>query len=219
MLRFGKIDYLNLLPFHVFLKRRLRHSRSQMLIRYGRNVPSAINRAFETRRIDAAFISSIKAPRYRRTPLGIVARGAVQSVLLIPGDRKDDAASATSNVLASVLGLEGEVLIGDRALRAYLEGVEAIDLAQTWQERTGLPFVFAVLCHHGHDREIATLSKAFLRRPVRIPGYLLKQASERTGIAPDRILAYLTNITYRIDHRAERGLKLFWKSAKKPDKV
>lgn len=213
-MRFGKIDYLNLLPFHVFMKRYLRGSSAQMGLRHGRNVPSRINRAFETRRIDAAFISSIKARRYRHAPLGIIARGAVQSVLLIPGDaQKNDAASATSNVLARVLGLQGEVLIGDRALRAFLAGVEAVDLAEAWQRRYGLPFVFALLAYHGRGEEIGRLSRAFARDPKRIPQYLLKDAARRTGIPAEAIRAYLEHIDYLMDHRSRRGVEKFWRLA------
>ncbi len=213
-MRFGRIDYLNLLPFHVFMKRYLRFSQPQMAIRHGAGVPSAVNRAFETRRVDAAFVSSIRARRCRRAPLGIIARGEVQSVLLIPGtESKKDSASATSNVLADLLGLEGEVVIGDRALRAYSEGVEAVDLAALWRERYGLPFVFAVLCHRGHDEKIGRLARAFARRPQKIPQYLLRRAAERSGIPVPVIRAYLEKIDYRLDHRSLRGLQTFLRLA------
>ncbi len=212
-MRFGRIEYLNLLPFHVFMKRYLRYSQAKSAIRYGADVPSKINRAFERRRIDAAFISSVKARGCTDTGLGIIARGEVQSVLLVPGEPKPDSASATSNVLARVLGLEGEVLIGDRALRAYAEGVEAIDLAQAWERQTGLPFVFAVLCTHGHVKEAERLSRRFARAPQKIPQYLLRQASRRSGIAVSVIREYLGRIDYVLDHRSRRGLKRFWRLA------
>ncbi len=212
-MRFGRIEYLNLLPFHVFMKRYLRYSQAKMAIRHGANVPSAINRAYETRRIDAAFISSIKARNCPGTQLGIIARGDVQSVLLVPGRPKADNASATSNVLAQVLGLEGEVLIGDRALRAYAEGIDAIDLAREWERRYGLPFVFAVLCAHGYVKQNARMSRRFARAPQKIPFYLLQQASQRSDIAVPVIREYLGKIDYILDHRSRRGLKKFWKLA------
>jgi chorismate dehydratase len=213
-LHFGRIDYLNLLPFHVFMKRYLRLSRSQMMLRYGANVPSAINRAYRLRKIDAAFISSIRARRQKHLNLGIIADGAVQSVLLLPSDTPEtDAASETSNKLAAVLGLEGRVLIGDPSLRAYLEGVEAIDLAAEWKARHGLPFVFALLCYQSNGAKMRKLGRAFERHPKKIPHYLLQRASKRSGVAPADILAYLEGIHYRLDHRAHRGLRKFWRLA------
>lgn len=209
---FGKIEYLNLLPFYVFMKRYAKSSRHQMSLQYKKGVPSKINRDFAARRVDAAFISSITARGHRFVPLGIIARKEVLSVLLVPGEKAiDDRASATSNVLARVLGLKGEVIIGDRALRTYLSGSDALDLAGLWHERYGLPFVFAVLCHHDRQEAMDALASAFLRRSHRIPQYLLQQASRDTGIAAADILHYLTFISYHLDSKALRGLKKFWR--------
>jgi len=211
---FGKIDYLNLLPFYVFMKRYAKTTRHQMSLHYKRGVPSKINRDFSARRVDAAFISSITAKRERSVNLGIVARKEVLSVLLIPGDRAlPDSASATSNVLADILGLRGEVVIGDKALALYLGGSEAIDLAGRWHERYGLPFVFALLCYHNHEQAMQALAKNFLRKKQKIPRYLLLRAAERTGIAPNDILHYLAFISYHVDKKAHKGLKKFWQLA------
>ena len=210
-MRFGRIEYLNLLPFHIFMKRYLRYSQAKMAIRHGADVPAKINRAFKTRRIAAAFISSVEARRCKDARLGIIARGEVQSVLLVPGAMKRDRASATSNALAEVLGLEGEVLIGDRALKAYSEGIEAIDLAREWERRYGLPFVFALLCAHGHRAENARLARRFTRAPQKLPFYLLRQAAQRSGIPVGVMRAYLRKIDYVLDHRSKKGVRLFWK--------
>jgi len=183
-----------------------------MSLNYKKGVPSKINREFAARRVDAAFISSIGAKKCSHTPLGIVAKKEVLSVLLIQGDKTiPDSESATSNVLAGVLGLKGKVLIGDKALKHYLSGNKAIDLAGVWHEKYQLPFVFALLCHHGHTKTIKQLSSAFLRQRIRIPYYLLQQASKKTGIEPKDIMSYLTFISYHIDKKAEEGLKKFWR--------
>jgi len=209
---FGKIEYLNLLPFYVFMKRYAKSTRHHMSLQYKKGVPSKINRDFEARRVDAAFISSITARGCRTAPLGIIARKEVLSVLLIPGDQViEDSASATSNVLAKVLGMRGEVVIGDNALRLYLSGSEVEDLAKVWHERYGVPFVFAVLCHHRRRKDMERLSRDFLRRGHKIPHYLLRKASAETGIAPKDILHYLTFISYRMDRKAYLGLKKFWR--------
>ena len=118
---FGKIDYLNLLPFHVFLKRSRLSSQDKKIIEFKKGVPSKLNRDLCCRRIDAAVISSIESrkKRYKKVSLGIVAKGDVKSVLVRKGTAaRPDPASASSNALAGVLGLEGEGLIGDRVLKA-----------------------------------------------------------------------------------------------------
>ena len=213
-MRFGRIEYLNLLPFHVFMKRYVRSSQAQMMLRYGANVPSAINKAYRTGKVNAAFISSIRAKRERHLGFGIIADGEVRSVLLIPSETPaTDTSSETSNVLASVLGLQGRVLIGDPALRAFHAGVVAVDLATAWKARHDLPFVFALLCYRGEEKRMRRLGRAFGRHPKKIPQYLLKQASERTGVAPHHITEYLTYIHYRLDHRAQRSVERFWRLA------
>ncbi len=212
---FGSISYLNLLPFQLFLKRHLHSDASKMALRYKRAVPSQINASLKRREINAAFISSIESNRYRCTDLGIIANKAVQSVFVIPGDTAIDPASATSNRLATLLGLQGRVLIGDTALKYKLEGGEGVDLAKAWYEMTGLPFVFARLCHNlKRGEEIERLARTFVKTPVRIPQTTLKREARKRGITPKALLWYLEHIEYRLDYRAKRGLKRFLKKSK-----
>ena len=208
---FGKIDYLNLLPFHVFMKRYVKSSQQRQSLHYKRGVPSQINEAFKMRRVDAAFISSIASRRCKCLNLGIMSRKEVKSVLLVPGRDRSDTESATSNVLAKVLGLEGRVIIGDKALRYYLDSSneKAIDLAQLWYQRQGLPFVFARFCYHGRPKKYQTLSKKFLRTKHKIPQYILEASSKRTQIDKKDILKYLTLIDYKLDAHAILSLKRF----------
>ena len=213
---FGKIRYLNLLPFHVFLKRRLRLSQQKAALAYRKGVPAEINRQLDKRRIDAAVISSIKSFGYDCADMGIVAQNEVQSVYVIKGTHsKTDHESNTSNVLAAILGLEGEVLIGDKALKRYVDGVEMIDMGLEWKKRYGLPFVFARLCFCRHGRYYKKLSRAFLHRRVRIPQYILRRRAKETGIPPRAILDYLTKISYDVGYREKRTLKIFRNEAKK----
>ncbi len=213
---FGKIEYLNLLPFHVFMKRYIQSAQQSHTLQYKAGVPAEINRAFKARRIDAAFISSIASRRCKCLDLGILARKEVRSVLLLPGKAQDDNESATSNVLAKVLKLQGQVLIGDKALKHYLEhDDDAIDLAALWYKRQKLPFVFARLCYHSDSKKYKKLSKAFLRSSHRIPQYILQKASVRTQIDPQDILEYLTLIEYRLDPHAKLALKRFLRLSSK----
>jgi len=214
---FGKIEYLNLLPFHLFMKRYSRSTRHYMSFRYKEGVPSKINAEYAARRVDAAFISSIKAQKESYVDLGIIAKKEVLSVLLLPSDTfREDNASASSNILANILGLKGEVIIGDNALRHYLDGDErALDLAKLWYEKYKLPFVFALLCYHQHDREIKRLAATFKKSPHKIPQYELLKASRRTEIAPKAIQHYLTFISYELDNKAKAGLQKFWHLSKR----
>ena len=214
---FGKIAYLNLLPFHMFLKRYLRHSGEKKGWQMRGRVPAKVNRDFELGRVDAAVISSIKSRGRRCADMGIVAEGEVLSVLLYPGEHREDGASETSNALARILGLQGRVVIGDRALRERLSGEgEAIDLAEAWRRRYGLPFVFARLCARPrHYRRIERMARLFLRRPVRIPWRERRLAARRHGISEQALDDYLARIGYAIGWREKRALKQFFTELRK----
>jgi chorismate dehydratase len=212
---FGKIDFLNLLPFHVFIKRYARSTRFQQSLHYHKGVPSVLNRDFAMRRIDAAFISSITAQDCRHYGVGIVAKRDVLSVLSLPNADKDDSDSATSNLLARILDVHGEVLIGDKALRYYYSGGEHVDLGRIWHERTSLPFVFALLCTHNHGDELKRLSHAFVAKNVKIPYYILMEASRRSGLSPAQITHYLKFISYKVGVKETKGYKRFVREAKK----
>jgi chorismate dehydratase len=206
---FGSISYLNLLPFQLFLKRTIRHNGVKMAFRYKRAVPSQINASLKRREVNAAFISSVHAPEFACTDLGIIAERKVCSVFVLPEAEAVDPASATSNHLARVLDLHGRVLIGDAALRYYLDGGEGIDLAEAWHEQTGLPFVFARLCYNRHGKAIHKLARRFAHTRVRIPQYVLKREAAKRGITSKQLLWYLEHIHYEMDWRAKRGLKKF----------
>jgi len=193
------------------MKRFTRNSSASMAMNHYKGVPSKINHKFSSRKVDAAFISSIGAKKYKHVGLGIIAKKEVLSVLVIPSSQNiSDSESATSNVLAKVLDVDGEVIIGDKALRYYLEGKEHIDLASKWNKRYNLPFVFAILCYHKDKKLYKRIEKEFLKSRVKIPQYILKEASKKTEIAPSNILNYLEYISYEIDNRAKKGLKKFY---------
>ena len=208
---FGKIEYLNLLPFHVFMKRFTKSSQQSMSMNYKRGVPSQINEKFISRRVDAAFISSISAQKYKNVGLGIIAKKEVLSVIVVPSDFDEkDQESASSNVLAKILNIQGKVLIGDKALRYSLSSDAYVDLAKEWNEKYKLPFVFALLCYHKKQKLFASVQRRFLSQNVKIPQYILKKASAQTGIAQKEILKYLDYITYDLDTKARLGLKKFY---------
>ncbi|MCF6340935.1 MAG: hypothetical protein L3J10_09345 [Sulfurimonas sp.] len=217
---FGKIEYLNLLPFHVFMKRFTKSTQQSMSMHYKRGVPAKINKEFLSRRIDAAFISSISATKSRHVNLGIIAKKEVFSVLVIPSANDiNDIESATSNVLVKLLNVKGEVLIGDKALKYYLSNKPHVDLATEWNKKYNLPFVFALLCFHKDKKIYKNIEKNFLKQKVKVPQYILKRASKRTDISTKDILHYLKYISYELNPKAKKGLLKFYKEVSKIDKT
>ncbi len=212
---FGKIDYLNLLPFHVFLKGTNLQSSQKAAIEWKKGVPSKLCGELKKRRVDAAVISSVEAnlPRFRRVGLGICAFGDVKSVLVRKNSPlKFDPASRTSNALARLLGLNGEVLIGDRALKALLsEGEEAFfDLANEWKKRHKLPFVFGILTLNGRCEKLERLAKKFVRKKVKIPRFVLESYAKSRGVSCEQILWYLGFIYYKMEQKEWRSLRKFY---------
>ncbi len=211
---FGSISYLNLLPFQIFLKRYITHSATKMALNYKKAVPSKINYALKQRHINAGFISSIESKLYKCSNLGIIANRAVYSVFVIEGKNKIDKESATSNALASLLKIKGEVIIGDKALKYYLNGGECTDLATEWYKKTALPFVFARLCYNCYSQWVKDMEKNFLKQPIKIPQYILKKEAKKRNITPKELLWYLGFIEYKLNHKSKKSLKLFLKKVK-----
>lgn len=213
---FGKIDYINLLPFHIYLKKSSLTNALKKSSEYKKSYPSHINREFKNRRVDGAFISSIES-RYKKTlALGIVAKKHVTSVLVKKNTAcKKDSHSATSNALAKLLHVDGEVIIGDHALKLYLESPsDYIDLADEWHKKYKLPFVFAVLSVNKHFKTYKKLSDGFKKNRIKIPQYILKKYAYQRKISPKEILEYLSLISYEIKSKERRGLKLFLKKSR-----
>ncbi len=213
---FSKIDYINLLPFHIYTKKNIRSSQVKAIINYKKSYPSKINILFKKRKIDAAFISSIASKKCKCLDIGIVAQAEVLSVLSLNGVYEKDYQSDTSNALAKTLEVDGKILIGDKALYHYhnSENRDFIDLAKVWKEKYNLPFVFARLCLNDQEKYLHNLSNKFLEKKVKIPQYILKQYSLRSGISNKQIKEYLTKISYKISHKEKQSLKLFLKLAK-----
>ena len=210
---FGKIDFINLLPFHIYIKKNIISSQMKAIINYKKSYPAYVNNKFKKKEVDAAFISSIASRHQKRLNLGIVAKKEVLSVLVIPGENEEDYQSQTSNALAKVLDLKGKVLIGDKALKFYHENQNTffIDLAKAWQDKYHLPFVFAVLCFNKNELTLKKLIRHFDKRKIKIPQYILKQYAQRSGISSHNIVDYLKHIDYEIGIKEKKSLKLFFK--------
>ena len=209
---FGKIDYINLLPFYVYVRKSVRNSQFKQALDHKKDFPSSINKKFKNRNIDAAFISSIESKRgnFAKLDIGIVAKNQIKSVLVKKGAYKPDLHSASSNLLARKLGIEGEVIIGDKALKAYLNSPsDYVDLAYEWKRRYGVPFVFARLCVNKNRKFYTKLSKQFLKSKIKIPSYILNRYAKTRNIPRREIISYLKLVSYEIDQKAKRGIKRF----------
>jgi len=208
---FAKIDFINLLPFHIFIKKNIKSTQQKSIIEYKKSYPSFINNKFKKRKVDSAFISSIASRNEKYLDFGIVAQNEVLSVLLIPGIQESDFQSQTSNALAKVLDLEGKVIIGDKALKFYHENPDVIkiDLAKEWKNKYNLPFVFAVLCFNSNKKALEKVTKNFNKQHIKIPQYILEQYSKRSGVSKNNILEYLKKIDYNLTLKEKRSLKLF----------
>lgn len=213
---FAKIDFINLLPFHVFIKKHIASNQIKSIIQYKKSYPADINKKFKKRKVDSAFISSIASRNEKRLNLGIVAKKDVQSVILIPGKQQDDYQSETSNALAKILDLKGEVIIGDKALKYFHENPHNsfIDLAKAWNDKYKLPFVFATLCYCKNGKMLNKVIRNFNKNHVKIPQYILKSYSIKSGISTKNILSYLEKIDYKIDTKEKQALKKFLKLTK-----
>ena len=215
---FGKIDYINLLPFYLFLKKSLKSPTSIMSLVKKRDVPANINKQFNKKKVEAAVISSIVSKKYRCTDLIIGSKKEIKSVIICPGEDKKDIESNTSNVLAKILGLKGKILIGDKALKEFYSNAECKDIALLWYKKYKMPFVFARFCCQKNFSYCKRLSKKFLKRKTKIPTYILRQYSSKRNISPVVIKEYLNLITYSFSEKEKKSLKKFLFLAKRNKK-
>lgn len=226
-MRFGKIDYLNLLPFEVFVRSYPKPSQFQLFYNKKKSYPAYLNKEFLFGRIDAGFISSIaalraKKERFEATNIGIVARKKVKSVICLPKEQGDDYQSATSNALLKVLGLHGRVLIGDRALIEVLQQEKShgesgrrdivyLDMGEEWVQREQLPFVFGRLCIRKNKEFYTRLMRMFVKNKIKIPYFILKDAERKSGVSAKEILSYLDVLSYNVDKKAQFGVERFYR--------
>lgn len=217
---FGKIDYINLLPLHIYLKKYPLPNGFKASMEFKKGVPSKLNRDLFYRRIDGAIISSIESARkkYQNLDIGICAYKKVLSVLVQKNTpHSKDPSSATSNALAKVLNQNGKVIIGDKALKLYLEdSSKYIDLCSLWYKKTGLPFVFARFSCVRKKEFYETILKKFSKKKTKIPYYILEKYAKRANLDIKDIRYYLDEIIYyEMKTKEKLALKCFITQSKK----
>ena len=228
MIKLGRISYVNMAP--VFY-------RLEFPVEEIAGVPTDLNRALLDGECDLAPISSIEwarhADRLRMLPrLCVSSEGAIDSIQLVSRRPLDEVRavavtpeSATSVVLTKVLLPQAEhvplgekadakLLIGDAALKsAFEDPTPHYDLGRLWQERTGLPMVFAVWAApeeaNGELIELEEALVASLRRARAEPEQLAYESSERYGYPPGFLARYFEKLRYRFGPRERAGLLTF----------
>lgn len=207
----GSIQYLNTLFFKYFLKKYIKSSQVSMIILHKTGVPSSINKNLKKRKLDIAFISSVESFKYKCLKIGIISKKKIYSVLVIKGEDEEDIESSTSNKLACILKLKGKVIIGDKALKYYLNGGEGIDIGETWFLKTKLPCVFARVCFLHKKPIFKKIEKNFLNQKIKIPHYILKKESKLNSLSIKEIKWYLSKIQFKIKYKEEKSLKILSK--------
>ena len=166
-MRVSVVDFLNARPLVWGL---LRNPPAGFEV--SRDLPSVCAEKLRDGRADAGLIPSIELVRIpglvRVERLGIAADSEVRSVLLVSNVSREkirtlrlDPSSRTSAVLVRILlkrrygvvprvvapdgkePVDAELVIGDPAMKARLQGRVVLDLAAEWKSLTGFPFVFA----------------------------------------------------------------------------
>jgi chorismate dehydratase len=233
VIRLGRISYVNMAP--VFF--RLAADVDEVA-----GVPTELNEKVLRGEIDVAPISSIEYARnaesLRLLPrLCVSSEGAVDSIQLVSRrelERVRTVAvtpeSATSVVLTRVLlpyaehvpldeEADATLLIGDAALQSMFEDpTPHYDLGRLWQERTGLPMVFAVwAAPEPVARGMTGLEDALVasvRQARAEPETLAREASERYGYPPGFLARYFEKLRYRFGPRERAGLYTFLEMAR-----
>src|SRR3954462_14768373 len=207
----------------------------------GQGVPTTLNRQLVAGEIDVAPISSIEYARHaaslRLLPrLCVSSEGGVESIQLVtktPLERVRLVAvtpeSATSVVLTRVLfpaaelvplgeSAEAKLLIGDAALKsAFEDPTPHHDLGRLWQERTGLPMVFAVWAApeptHPDLPELEDALVESVRAARAEPEQLAFESAERYGYPAGFLARYFEKLRYRFGPRERAGLYTFLEMA------
>lgn len=233
MIRLGRISYVNMAPLFFRLEAEVDEIGG---------VPTDLNRRLVAGEVDLAPISSIAYARHadalRILPrVCVSSEGAVDSIQLVsrtPLARVRSVAvtpeSATSVVLVRILLPDAEhvplgedadarLLIGDAALKSVFEDpTPHHDLGRLWQERTGLPMVYAVFaCPDPPPEGIGAVEDALLaahRQARAEPEDLARDASDRYGYPAGFLARYFEKLQYRFGPRERAGLLSFFELAR-----
>lgn len=111
---------------------------------------------------------------------------------------------------------DAALIIGDPALRVDRERYHIIDLAEEWNELTGLPFVFAVWAVRP-EVDIPDLPfyfKSSLRYGLSSLDTLVRESAAELGLDSSEVRSYLTeNLSFFLRQEEIEGLEEFYRRA------
>ena len=240
MLRFSVVDFLNARPLIWGLL-----EEPPPGVEVSRDLPSACADKLASGEADVGLIPSIEYQRIPGLRvvggLGIAASSEVRSVLLVSKVSREkirsvglDPASRTAAVLTRVLlkrryGIEpvfregapgtdtdADLVIGDPALKARLNGHVVLDLAAEWRAFSGHPFVFAFWAIRPGvpEREVTEIVRASYDAGRRdFPRLVAREAAE-SGLSEAAVEDYLRHsLHYELDAGDLAGLDQFYRLA------
>src|SRR5439155_6128864 len=124
---------------------------------------------------------------------------------------------------------DAALIIGDPAMLIDRSALHVYDLAEEWQEHTGLPFVFAFWAIRGDsttwlgrdgpaDKRIDFVTAKL--EGMAHAGELAEMYAEGLGLLRDDLFSYLTEaISYDPDKESLKGLRLYYELAAKCDLI
>jgi chorismate dehydratase len=108
---------------------------------------------------------------------------------------------------ANIKGTTAGLIIGDRALLQRNNSIYIYDLAEAWQQMTGLPFVFAAWV--ANKRLALPFINAFNKATSLGLGHIGEITAAADFKEYDLNKYYTENIDYRLDDKKKEALKLF----------
>jgi putative periplasmic solute-binding protein len=123
---------------------------------------------------------------------------------------------------------EAFLLIGDEALKKrMISGYQTIDLARSWYQATGLPFVFSVFAMQKNhtEKKAAAISdfkqklQAALNWSENEEEHIISLAAQRTSLPQKTIKEYYSACRYRIGEREMHGLETFFELHQKLERL
>ncbi|MEO6490832.1 MAG: menaquinone biosynthesis protein [Ferruginibacter sp.] len=106
-----------------------------------------------------------------------------------------------------IQGTTAGLIIGDRALKKRATSKYIYDLAEAWQNMTGLPFVFAAWV--ANKKMPVTFVDAFNKTTGMGLDHIIEIVAKHAFAEYDLDLYYTTNIDYFLDAKKVKGMDLF----------
>lgn len=113
---------------------------------------------------------------------------------------------------------DAALLIGDPAMRLSPAVGHVFDLASLWHRFTNTGFVFAMwMARNATAAAVGQVDFAAARdEGLAEIERVISNYEEKVPLSPDEIRKYLTeNITFRLDHKLEQGMRLYFELAEK----